>query len=166
MATAKAEKGRPRTTTITTPTDTEVLAVRTFDAPRELLWACHTDPRHVPHWMLGPEGWTMPVCEIDLRVGGRWHFVWRKSDGTEMEMNGVYREVVPPARLVNTEAWGDPFPETVNTTVFEEENGKTKVSVTMLFPSKKARDEAMKTGMEDGWDQSYDRLDGYIRSIR
>ena len=80
------------------------------DAPRALVFEAHTSPEHVPHWLTGPEGWTMPVCEIDLRPGGEWHFVWRRDDGSEMDMRGEYREVEPPARLVNTESWGADWP--------------------------------------------------------
>jgi uncharacterized protein YndB with AHSA1/START domain len=151
-------------TTFTTPTDREIVATRVFDAPRRLVWDSHTKPEHVQRWLLGPEGWTMPVCEIDLRPGGQWRFVWRKSDGTEMEMRGVYREVVPPERLVNTEAWGGDWPETTNTTVFTEEGGKTTVTCTVLYPSKEARDRALGTGMKDGWSVSYDRLDEHLRA--
>ncbi len=102
-------------TTFTTPSDREVAATRVVDAPRRLVWEAWTSPEHVPHWMLGPEGWTMPVCEIDLRPGGAWHFVWRRSDGTELGLRGVYREVTPPERLVHTESWGGDWPETLNT---------------------------------------------------
>ena len=104
----------------------------------------------------------MPVCEIDLRPGGSWHWVWRSSDGAEMEMRGVYREVVAPERLVNTESWGGQWPETLNTTLFTEEKGRTTLVSTVRYPSKEARDAAMKTGMEDGWAASYDRLDAYL----
>src|SRR5712691_10291145 len=101
MATAN----RASTTTITTPSDREVVMTRVVDAPRRLVFEAWTKPEHVLHWMLGPSGWTMPVCEIDLRPGGAWHFVWRRSDGTEMGMRGVYREITPPERLVSTESW-------------------------------------------------------------
>src|SRR5262250_1643901 len=103
---------KPGALQITTPTDLEIVMTRVFDAPRRLVFDAWTKPEHVACWMLGPEGWTMPVCEIDLRPGGSWHFVWRRSDLTdrshltEMEMRGVYREVVPPERLVSTESWG------------------------------------------------------------
>ncbi|HUF28702.1 MAG TPA: SRPBCC family protein [Gemmatimonadaceae bacterium] len=153
------------TTTFSTPSDREIVAVRVVDAPRELVWECHTNPEHVPHWMTGPDGWTMPVCEIDLRPGGEWHFVWRRGDGTEMGMRGVYREIVPPERLVNTEAWGADWPETLNTLVLTEEDGLTTLTTTVLYPSLEARDRATSTGMEDGWSRSYDRLDEYLRSI-
>jgi uncharacterized protein YndB with AHSA1/START domain len=155
--------GRKGHTQFSTPSDLEVVATRVFDAPRQLLWDVHTIPEHVQRWMLGPDGWTMPVCEIDLRPGGRWHWVWRRSEGTEMAMSGEYREVTAPEKLVNTESWGDDWPETLNTTSFFEENGRTKLVATVHYPSKEARDAAMKTGMEDGWSRSYDRLDDYLR---
>jgi uncharacterized protein YndB with AHSA1/START domain len=152
-------------TTFTTPSEREVVATRVVEAPREVVWECWTNPEHVPHWMLGPEGWTMPVCEIDLRVGGEWHFVWRKPDGAEMEMRGVYREIVPPERLVNTESWGGDWPETVNTLVLTEEAGRTTMVCTVLYPSKEAREKALGTGMKEGWAESYVHLDEYLRTL-
>jgi uncharacterized protein YndB with AHSA1/START domain len=152
-------------TTFTTPSDTEVAMTRVFDAPRALVWEAWTNPEHVPHWLLGPEGWTMPVCEIDLRAGGEWHYVWRRSDGTEMEMRGVYREVTPPERLVSTESWGGDWPETVNTLVLSEEDGKTTITQTALYPSREARDAAMETGMTEGAAVSFDRLAEHLRTM-
>jgi uncharacterized protein YndB with AHSA1/START domain len=144
---------------VTTPTDREIAMARVFAAPRGLVFEAWTNPKLVPRWMLGPEGWTMPVCEIDLRPGGAWHFVWRRANGTEMAMRGVYREVTPPARLVSTESWGGDWPETLNTLLLAEENGKTTVMQTILYPSKEARDKALETGMKDGVTASFDRLD-------
>jgi uncharacterized protein YndB with AHSA1/START domain len=115
--------------------------------------------------MLGPEGWTMPVCEIDLRPGGKWHFVWRKADGAEMPMTGVYREVVPPERIVHTERWGPEWPETVNTLSLAERGGKTTITLSVLYPSKEARDAALGTGMKEGMDVSYERLAEYLRTM-
>ena len=158
-----ATKSTANTTDFTTPTDREVVATRVFDAPRALVWDAFTKPEHLQRWMLGPEGWTMPVCEVDLRPGGSWHYVWRKSDGTEFGMTGTYREITPPERFVHTETWGDPWPETVNTYVFTDNGSKTTVVCTVLYPSQAARDEAMKTGMEDGWATSYDRLERVLR---
>jgi len=143
---------------ITTPSDVEVAMSRVFDAPREMVFKAFTDPALVRRWMLGPEGWTMPVCEIDLRPGGSWRFVWRKASGTEMEMQGTYTEVDPPARVVHTEKWGPEWPETVNTLTLVEKGGRTTITQTMRYPSKETRDAAMKTGMADGATQSYDRL--------
>jgi uncharacterized protein YndB with AHSA1/START domain len=153
------------TTAFTTPSDLEVAMTRVFEAPRSLVWDAHTQPEHVTQWMLGPEGWTMPVCEIDLRPGGAWHFVWRRSDGSELDMRGEYSEVVPPERLVSTESWGEDWPETLNTLLLTEEGGKTTLTSTMLYPSKETRDAALQTGMKDGATVSFDRLAEYLRTM-
>ncbi len=160
MATANSDA-----TTYTTPSDRELVMTRVLDAPRRLVWEAVTSPEHLPHWMLGPEGWTMPVCEADLRPGGAWHFVWRQSDGTEMEMRGEYREIAPPERLVSTESWGGDWPETINTLTLSEEDGKTTVTQTVLYPSKEARDAALGTGMKEGASLSYDRLAERLRTL-
>jgi uncharacterized protein YndB with AHSA1/START domain len=152
-------------TLYTTPSDQEIVVTRVVDAPRRLVFEAHTNPVHLPRWMLGPEGWTMPVCEIDLRPGGAWHFVWRSSDGTEMAMRGVYQEVVPPERVVSTESWGGDWPETLNTLILSEENGKTRITQHTRYPSKEARDAALKTGMVEGMSTSYDRLAEYLTSM-
>jgi uncharacterized protein YndB with AHSA1/START domain len=152
-------------TTLTTPSDREVVVTRVVDAPRRLVWETWTNPEHVVRWMLGPPGWTMPVCEIDLRPGGAWHFVWRRSNGSEMEMRGVYREVVPPERLVATEAWGGDWPETLNTLLLSEQEGKTTITNEILYPSREARDAALKTGMKDGMSDSFDRLAEYLATL-
>jgi uncharacterized protein YndB with AHSA1/START domain len=152
-------------TTLTTPTDCEVVMTRVFDAPRTLVWDSWTSPEHLPQWLLGPEGWTMPVCEVDLRADGLWRMVWRGSDGTEMEMTGVHREVTPPERLVRTESWGGDWPETLQTLTLTEQDGKTEVSIHALYPSKEARDAALATGMKDGADVSFARLDAFLRTV-
>ncbi len=161
MATAN----RVGVTTFTTPSDREIVATRVVDAPRRLVFEAWTSPEHLPHWMLGPAGWTMPVCEVDLRPGGAWHFVWRRADGTEMGMRGVYREITPPERLVSTESWGGDWPETLNTLVLSEKDGKTTITITVLYPSKEARDAALQTGMKDGVSESFDRLAEYLRTM-
>lgn len=150
---------------ITTPTDREIVMTRVFDAPRRLVFDAWTKPEHLSHWILGPEGWTMPVCEVDLRPGGAWHFVWRRSDGPEMEMRGVYREIMPPERLVSTESWGGNWPETLNTLILSEEGGKTTATNTILYPSKEARDAALKTGMKEGVAASFHRLAELLASL-
>jgi len=152
-------------TTFTTPSDREIVMTRVVNAPRRLVWDAWTKPEHLPHWMLGPAGWTMPVCEIDLRPGGTWHFLWRKSDGSELEMRGAYKEIAPPDRLVSTESWGGDWPETLNTLILTEKDGKTTISQTVLYPSKEARDAATKTGMKDGVSESYDRLAEYLGTL-
>jgi uncharacterized protein YndB with AHSA1/START domain len=115
--------------------------------------------------MTGPPGWTMPVCESDLRQGGSWRFVWRNAEGTEMAMSGVYREVVPPERLVSTESWGGDWPETLNTLLLVEEDGRTTMTLTVLYPTQEARDAALGTGMKDGMSQSFDRLAELLRTM-
>jgi uncharacterized protein YndB with AHSA1/START domain len=152
-------------TTLTTPSDREIVISRVVAAPRRLVFEAYTNPAHLPHWMLGPEGWSMPVCEIDLRPGGAWHFVWRRSDGTEMAMRGVYQEIVPPERLVSTESWGGDWPETLNTLMLSEEGGKTTIRQQVRYPSKAARDAALKTGMLEGMSESFNRLAEYLATI-
>ena len=154
-----------RTLTLTTPSDREIVVTRVVDAPRHLVFEARTNPKYVPNWLLGPPGWTMPVCEIDLRPSGAWHFIWRNSDGTEMEMRGVYREIKPPERVVSIESWGGEWPETINTLTLLEANGKTTITVSVLYPSKEARDAALKTGMADGMSMSFDRLEEYLGSL-
>jgi uncharacterized protein YndB with AHSA1/START domain len=156
---------RSGTTTFTTPSDREIVMTRVLDAPRRLVFEAWTDPKHVAQWMLGPEGWTMPVCEIDLRPGGSWHFVWRRADGSEMSMRGEYREIVPPERLVSTENWGEDWPESLTTVELTEEDGKTTIKQTSLYPSREARDAAMQTGMLEGASLTFDRLAAYLQTI-
>ena len=152
-------------TTLTTPSDREIVVTRVVAAPRRLVFEAYTNPEHVSNWMLGPEGWTMPVCEIDLRIGGVWRFVWRRDDGTEMAMRGVYREIVPPERLVSTDSWGGDWPETLNTLILTEEAGKTRITQRVLYPSREARDAALKTGMLEGMTMTFERLEEYLATI-
>lgn len=152
-------------TTFSTPSDREVAITRSFDAPRRLVWEAWTSCKHLPHWMIGPEGWTMPVCEIDLIPGGKSRFVWRREDGSEMEIKGTYKEIVPPERLVGTSSWGADWPETVDTLILTETNGRTTVTQSVLYPSKEVRDAALQTGMKEGMDAGFDRLEAYLRTI-
>ena len=149
-------------TTFATPSDTEVEITRVFDAPRALVFDAWTKPEHIPNWMLGPPGWTMTLCEVDLRAGGAWQFAWQHSDGNAMTMQGAYREVSPPELLVSTESWGPEWPETINTVTFNEEDGRTTVVITTSYPSKEARDAALGTGMKQGMNLSFERLAAYL----
>ena len=151
-------------TMFTTPSDREIAFTRVFAAPRTLVWEAMTSSEHLPQWMLGPERWTMPVCELDLRPGGAWHFVWFHDDGRRMEMTGEYRQVEPPERLVSTENWGGDWPEMLDTLTLSEEGGKTRMTQTMLYPSKEARDAALETGMKEGASLSFDRLEKILRA--
>ena len=146
-------------TNVTMPSDREVVLTRVVAAPRRLVFATWTEPRHIQRWLTGPDGWSMPVCEIDLRPGGRWRYVYRKADGTEMTLSGSVREVVPPERLVTTESWGPEWPETVNTLVLTEAGGRTTMTLTIAYPSRQAREAALGTGALDGMERSFARLD-------
>ena len=144
---------------VSTPTDREIVMTRVFDAPRDLVFEAMTRPELLRRWLLGPEGWTMPVCEVDLRVGGAYRYVWEKGD-TRMGMGGVYQEIAAPERIVQTEVFDDAwYPgEAVNTTVLAEEDGRTTMTLTVLYQSKEARDGVLASPMEDGVAASYDRL--------
>jgi len=146
---------------VTTPTDREIAMTRIFEAPRRLVFDALTKPELVKQWLLGPPGWTMPVCEIDLRVGGAYRYLWRRdSDGTEMGMGGVYREIVAPERVVATEKFDEAwYPgEALGTTVLVEQGRKTTLTQTILYQSREARDAVLKSGMEKGVAASYDKL--------
>jgi uncharacterized protein YndB with AHSA1/START domain len=149
-----------KTLTVTTPSDREISLTRRFNAPRDLVFDALTKPALVKRWMLGNMGATMPVCEIDLRVGGAYRFVWRNPDGTEMAMNGIYREIARPGRLVNTQRFETVWlpGESVLTTTLVESDSKTTMTSTTLYDSIETRDKMLKSGMESGASASYDRL--------
>ncbi len=145
---------------VSKPSACEVRMTRLFDAPRELVYEAMTRPEHVRRWwgQLG-DGYSVPVCEVDLRVGGKWRFVNRHPKG-DAEFYGVYREIAPPERVVFTEIFA-PFPDTESlvTAVLTEEHGKTRLHATSKYPTKEVRDMVLSTGMEKGAALSYDRLD-------
>ena len=152
---------------LTTPTDCEISMTRVFDAPRRMVFDAFTKPELVKRWLLGPPGWTMPVCEIDLRVGGAYRYVWRHADGKEMGMGGIYREIVPQERLVCTELFDEAwYPgEALVTTILAEQGGRTTLTSTMLYVWQETRDAVLKSGMERGVAASYDRLEELLMSI-
>lgn len=146
---------------VTTPSDREIAMTRVFNAPRHLVFDALTKPELVKKWLLGPPGWTMPVCQIDLRVGGQYRYMWRReSNGKEMGMGGVYREILPQERLVCTELFDEAWykGESLITTTLVEQGGRTTMTTTMLYVSQEARDDVLKSGMESGVAASYDRL--------
>ena len=153
--------------TVTTPSDQEIRMTRLFDAPRELVFAAMTTPEHVRRWWgcLG-EGYSVPVCEIDLRVGGEWRFVNRHPKG-EAAFYGEYTEITPPARLVFSEIFED-FPDVVSvvTTDLVDESGRTRMTVTVRYPSRDVRDGVLSTGMSKGAAISYDRLEDLVVALR
>lgn len=142
---------------VTTPTEREVMMVRVFDAPRRMVFEAFTKPELLKRWF-GPRGWSLVVCDVDFRVGGGFRFVLRGPDGREMGMRGVYRELAPPEHSVHMESFDDYPGESQVTGVLIEEAGKTTLTVTVLYPSKEVRDAVLKSGMEHGAAESYDRL--------
>jgi len=144
--------------TFTTPSDREVVITRIFDAPRELVFKAYTDPVLVPKWW-GPRGFSTIVDKMEVRRGGVWRFVQRGEDGKEYAFNGVYREIVPPERLVQTfEFEGMPGHVLLQTATFEDQGGKTKLTTTALFQAMEDRDGMLKTGMKEGATETLDRL--------
>jgi uncharacterized protein YndB with AHSA1/START domain len=152
---------------ITTPTEREIVMSRVFDAPRNLVFDAWTKPELLKRWLGVRGGWSMVVCEVDLKVGGAYHFVWRGPDGAEMGMGGVYREIAPPERLVATESFDDPwYPgEALDTMVLVEEGGKTTATTTVLYESEEIRDSVLESGMARGVAESYDMLAEYLASM-
>jgi uncharacterized protein YndB with AHSA1/START domain len=152
---------------VTTSSDQDIRLTRLFDAPRHLVFEAMTTPEHVKQWWgrLG-EGYSVPVCEIDLRPGGAWRFVNRHPKG-EVAFYGEYREIVPPRRLVFTEIF-EQFPDSVSvvTSEFTDEGGKTRLTVTVRYPSRDVRDMVLASGMAKGAGVSYDRLEDLVAALQ
>src|SRR5690606_982077 len=146
------------------PSELEVEISREFAAPRELVFQAFSDPGLIKQWMLGPGDWTMPVCEVDLRAGGGYRHVWRKPGVPDMGLTGTFVEVTPPERLVATEVFDEDWtggPTTVTTT-FDDRAGTTVVTTLVRYASEAARDGALRTGMADGMEAGYQRLDDVL----
>jgi uncharacterized protein YndB with AHSA1/START domain len=143
-------------------TERELVITRVFDAPRQLVFKAWTDPKHLAQWW-GPKGFTNPVCELDVRPGGAILIHMRGPDGVVYPMKGVFHEIVAPERLVFTtsafeDAEGNPLLEDLNTVTFEEQGGKTKLTLRAIVVKSAPEVEAALAGMEEGWSQSLDRL--------
>ena len=151
---------------ITTPSDRELAMIRSFDAPRGLVWDAWTKPELLRQWLGVRGGWTFAVCEVDLKVGGKYRYVWRGPSGAEMGMGGVFREVAKPERIVATEKFDESWYEgdAMDTTTFVERGGKTTVTTTVKYASKAVRDAVLKSPMESGVAESYNKLDEVLAS--
>jgi len=151
---------------VTTPTDRDVVITREFDAPRGMVFDAHTKPDLVRRWLLGPPGWTMPVCEIDLRVGGKYRYVWENVDGQRMGVAGTFTEIVRPSRIVITQLFDEDWTggETIVITELAEQGGKTTLTTTVRYASREARDGALKTGMTTGMEAGYERLEALLKA--
>ena len=146
--------------TITTPSDREIAMTRVFDAPKKLVWDAHTKPELVKKWLGVFQDWTLPVCEIDLRVGGKARYEWRNGAGTVMGMTMTFLEIVPLEKIVNTEEFDDAWyaGKAVGTLTFVEQGGRTTLTSTVLYDTKEIRDAVLASPMETGVAASYDNL--------
>ncbi|MEW5961165.1 MAG: SRPBCC domain-containing protein [Chloroflexota bacterium] len=141
---------------------------RVFDAPRELVWQAWTKPEHLAHWW-GPKGWTLPVCQIDFRPGGVWHYCMRGPAGEESWGKAVYREIVEPERIVFLDAFADAagnsvegMPEMLIMVIFAEHNGQTKLTSRAQFASAADLESVLAMGMAEGLTETWDRLEAYL----
>lgn len=157
---------------VSLPSDHEVRVVRSFSAPRDLIYKAYTTPELVQRWLLGPPGWTMPVCEMDVRVGGKYRWRWRSTeDGKEFGFFGEFQVVEPPGRLVHTEFFdsgdvgGDMGDGALISLEIVEHDGVTTLTVLMDYYTKEARDAAVATGMTDGMEMTYQRLDELLPEL-
>lgn len=149
--------------------DTHVRITRLIDGPRDLVWRAHTEPDLMTQWLLGPDGWRMSVCEIDARVGGRYRYAWEPVDGTPGEAFGFDGETLlsePPVRAVTTEHMtGTDFPSTLNDMSLYEEDGATLVTLLIEYPDSQTRDMVLATGMTEGMESSYRRLESVLATV-
>lgn len=154
--------------TVATPSDREIVTTRVLDAPKALVFDCMIRPEYIRRWMLGPEGWTMPVCEFDPRVGGRFRYLWRNAQGGEMGMTGVIREFEPPERIVNTQLFDgdDSGGESIVTLTLSETDGRTTLTTAVLYPSVETRDAMLNSGMAEGMEAGYQRMDALLAELK
>jgi uncharacterized protein YndB with AHSA1/START domain len=150
----------PGSLKITTPSDREIAMTRVFDAPRRLVYDAYTKPELLKRWLGVHNGWVLAVCEIDLKVGGTYRYVWRNPTGMEMGMRGVYQEVVPSERVVATEKFDQPWyeGEAVGTVTFDEQDGKATLTMTVRYASKDVRDAVLASPMEQGVAEGFNKL--------
>ena len=159
------------------PSEQTFAISRLINAPRALVFKAWTDPKHLAQWW-GPDKFTVPVCEMDVRPGGSYRIVMRSPEGEEYPLKGVYRDIIQPERLMLTENWeehpakwqdlllkygaGKASNEALDLVTFEDRSGKTLLTIKTLFDSVTVRDAMVKMGMTEGWAQSLDRLEKYL----
>lgn len=162
MATANKTAG----TTVTLPSDLEILITREFDAPRDVVFKAMTNPDLIPRWW-GPRKYTTVVDKMDVRPGGAWRFIMREPDGTETGFRGEYREIVAPERIVQTFEW-EPMAGhiSVETAIFTERDGRTLLTNRTVFASKEDRDGMIQSGMEKGLRETHDRFAELLPELR
>ncbi len=152
----------------------ELIITREFDAPRDLVWKVWTEPSHIEKWW-GPRGFDTKVTDMDLRPGGKWHYVMIGPDGAEYPVNGVFSEVVPPERLVTTDEFGDEYDELmpgvdlpkglVATALFDDQGSRTRLTLTVSHASVEDRKKHEAMGFVEGWNSSFDKMDEYLGEL-
>jgi len=157
----------PKGLQISTPTDTTIVLTRSFQASRRLVWEAMTEPAKMRRWMLPPPGWTMTVCECDARVGGALRVAWKSDEADPaMTLHGVFTEVVEQERVVHTETMvlgsGETIGKLVETHEFAEKDDVTTMRITQAYDAKEARDGAIASGMDEGMEACYERLEAMI----
>jgi uncharacterized protein YndB with AHSA1/START domain len=152
---------------VSTPSDREIALRRSFDAPRALVWKAYTTPDLVKRWLGAFGDWSLEVCEMDLRPGGSYRWVWRKAGGGQMGVRGIFMEVVAPERIVSTEQFDDPWYEGEGqvTATFVEDRNKTTLTLKIRYISKAVRDSVLKSPMEHGVAASYDKLAEVVAAL-
>jgi len=151
--------------TVTLPSDEQILITREFDAPRHLVFAAYTTPELVRRWWHANRG-EMTLCEIDLRVGGKWRYVMAACGGPEVGFHGEYREIVPDERIVSTEVYeGAPGAEALGTVTFTEADGRTTLTILVQHSCREHRDAHIESGMEDGLQDAMDLLEQVAVSL-
>ena len=158
---------RMGTMQVATPTEKEIIVTRIFDAPRQLVFDAHTKPELLKRWLNGAPGWSLVICEVDLRVGGKYRYVWRGPNGEDMGMGGTHLEVVVPERLVVTQLFDQDWTggEVIGTLTLTEQNGQTTLTNALIYSSKEARDAVLRTPMDKGMSLGYDQLETLLTSL-
>jgi uncharacterized protein YndB with AHSA1/START domain len=164
MTTIVAVKGGSE---VSTPSDREIQITRSFKAPRQLVWDAFTKPALIKRWLGLMPGWTFPVCEVDLRVGGRYRYLWRGPDGHAMGLSGTFVEVKPTTRLASNESFDEKWyeGECLVTTLFEEADGKTTMRMILRYDSREFRDAVLQSPMADGVEFSFSKLDAALPAL-
>jgi len=147
--------------------DLEIMIRRSFRASRRLVFDAWTRPELLRRWLGVFGGWSMSECTIDLRVGGEYRYVWSGPDGQTMGMGGSFREIVPEERIVTTERFDEAWyqGDAIGTAVFEERDGETVVTTTIVYDSRETRDGVLRSPMETGLEAGYGTLDGVLESL-
>lgn len=152
---------------IETPGDTDVVVTRRFNAPVSLVWRAYSEPALVRRWMVGYPGWTMPVCEIDFRVGGGYHHRWRNEEsGFEFGFVGTFLSIEPESRITNLERpEGIDMPDAEIEVLFTPLGDMTELKMLIRYPDAATRKSALETGMTDGMGVTFDLLEGVLQDI-